>query len=486
MVPAEEVEAVATAFDDHEDDEHAPRALPNLDGFRELRGSERAVAFLSVEREVRRLQALQAAMITEVRTSQSFHDDGHRDARAWIKAAINSAASTARGIDQKAAMLADMPLVAEQHRQGNVGDDQIRMLTRLHQNERARPLLVASDKLFEWMARDLRIDDFALACNRWLGYADPNGRHRSHEEAVEKRRVRIIRSGARGEIYIDTDALTLEILEDIINAHADGEFLTDVETNKQLHGDEADQHPLPRTNAQRRHDAVVAMALKSMTTLDPARLQLIVNMLTTPAELDEIIRDAYGSEEAEGGAAGEWDEREDEDDDDNDRDDSRRERRPFVGAGVLPPNMRLSETSDGTPVDPDDLLAAALCGNVRRVVLDDTGRVIDLGRRSRLFRGAAREAVLLMGNRCAWPGCGLHMSGIQIDHNDEWQRNNGATNPANGGPLCPRHNRFKHDHKVRVRRDATGWHFYRPDGTEITPLPGGRGTGGGSSGPAPP
>ena len=106
-----------------------------------------------------------------------------------------------------------------------------------------------------------------------------------------------------------------------------------------------------------------------------------------------------------------------------------------------PPRFRLCETAPGAPVDPRDLVVAALIGQVRRVVVDSAGRVINLGRRSRLFVGAAREAVLLSGDRCCWPGCDTRAGRIQIDHLSGWATLGGATNPHNGGPECPAHNR---------------------------------------------
>ena len=111
-------------------------------------------------------------------------------------------------------------------------------------------------------------------------------------------------------------------------------------------------------------------------------------------------------------------------------------------------------------------MIASFIGHVRRVVIDSSGRVIDLGRRRR-FTGAAREAVLLDGRRCLWPGCGRASSRNQIDHTHEHARG-GLTTPDNGGPACGRHNRLK-SHGYTAHRDARGtWHVYRPDGTELT------------------
>jgi hypothetical protein len=126
-------------------------------------------------------------------------------------------------------------------------------------------------------------------------------------------------------------------------------------------------------------------------------------------------------------------------------------------------------TTSGVPVDPADAVAASLLGHVRRVVLDADGRIIDLGHRCRVFTGGARQAALLQAaldsdGRCIWPGCGLHR--CQIDHTVDWA-DGGSTNPANAGPLCPRHNRFK-TRGYRCWRDPTGvWHTTRPDGSEI-------------------
>ncbi len=128
----------------------------------------------------------------------------------------------------------------------------------------------------------------------------------------------------------------------------------------------------------------------------------------------------------------------------------------------------MCETAGGVTLDRRTLLAAALIGQVRRVVVDSAGRVIDLGRRQRLFRGAAREAVLLSGDRCCWPGCDIRGPSIQIDHITGYTLG-GTTSAVNGGPECPIHNRAKHRLNTTVTRDTNGWHHYRPNGTHIAP-----------------
>jgi hypothetical protein len=124
------------------------------------------------------------------------------------------------------------------------------------------------------------------------------------------------------------------------------------------------------------------------------------------------------------------------------------------------------ETTRGMMLDPADIVIAATIGHVRRVVLNSAGVVTDMGRRRRLFTGAAREALDLQSGRCIWPGCGLPANRCQADHVTEWS-DLGHTNPENGAPACGRHNRLK-SRGFRAQRDPDGiWHIYRPDGTEI-------------------
>ena len=115
-------------------------------------------------------------------------------------------------------------------------------------------------------------------------------------------------------------------------------------------------------------------------------------------------------------------------------------------------------------------MVAALVGQVRRVIMDSTGRVIDLGQRRRLFTGAARTAVELTDGRCTWPGCSIPAHRCQIDHSsstpdgDPPESDNGATPvPA---PQPPQDPRLHHPPRPHGQ-----WHIHRPDGTEVAPRP---------------
>jgi len=195
---------------------------------------------------------------------------------------------------------------------------------------------------------------------------------------------------------------------------------------------------LDRSVAQRRFDAVLAIFSAAAGSGAIGRFEPLVNIIVDQATLDHHLARLAGSDPG-----------------------------PIDASTV---DERRCETSSGDQLDPNDMLAAVLTGHVRRVVFDAAGVVIDLGRRSRLFTGSSRDAVMLGDRWCLWPGCDQRSGCCQADHTQPWT-GNGPTSPDNGGPACARHNRWKQQRGFRTQRDPTGrWHTYRPDGSEIGPL----------------
>jgi len=125
-------------------------------------------------------------------------------------------------------------------------------------------------------------------------------------------------------------------------------------------------------------------------------------------------------------------------------------------------------TQQGDPLPIAEASAMALLSHIRRVVYDTAGTTVDLGRKQRLFTGAAREAVMLMHTTCIWHGCNAPIRRCQADHNTEWGQQSGTTSPDNGAPLCGVHNRLKHRMRYRVvRNDDGSFGILHPDGTPL-------------------
>ena len=410
-----------------------------VEGFRCLGGWARDEAFLGTEREIRRLQALQASRVRAVEVSGSFGDDRFLSVTAWAQAVTNTSRAAAGYLVRVGRMLALLPVLAAAVEAGSVGQEQLRLLARLHANDRCRPLLQESDGLLTGFACSLTLRDFKAACQRWQGYADPDGANKDVELSRQNRKARFGKIGAGFTLTVEGDAVTGEVLDEIITEHTQAEYLTDVVDRLAQYGDNAAEFPLARSGVQRRFDAMVNLILKGAGVTKTPTWTPVVNVFCTEAVLQEAIREFLGGEPAE------------------------------ISGVPVSERFRLCETAAGAPVSSRDLAIAALIGQIRRVVVDTAGRVIDLGRRRRLFTGAAREAVLLAGPGCCWPGCENKSFNIHIDHLSAWAALNGSTSPGNAGPMCARHNQAKEHSRIRVNKDETGWHHYRPDNTEITP-----------------
>jgi hypothetical protein len=129
------------------------------------------------------------------------------------------------------------------------------------------------------------------------------------------------------------------------------------------------------------------------------------------------------------------------------------------------------ETENGVPVNGHDIIRAALTGYIRRIVIDGQGVVTDLGRKRRLFNGAARDALKLMVDGCEHVGCPVRPTSCQIDHIAEWIRDGGSTDLANAALKCSAQNRAKHRLGITEARDANGTLVQsRRDGTPILPV----------------
>ena len=116
------------------------------------------------------------------------------------------------------------------------------------------------------------------------------------------------------------------------------------------------------------------------------------------------------------------------------------------------------------------MLAAALAGQVRRVVVDERRVTIDMGRRRRLFSGNNRDAVMLRSTRCVWAGCDIPASQAEADHLDPYSVG-GNTDAERGCPKCGKHNRWSTRGFVTRQDDQGRWQTYRPDGTSINDPP---------------
>lgn len=358
-------------------------------------------------------------------------------------ALTNSSPAETRRRLQTMRALRDLPEAARRLAAGEIGVDQVREIAKLHANPRLRELIVDGDvRLVAHAQRDF--ESFSEVLHRWEQFGDPTGAEQRHAQAHGGRNAMVFERDGVVHVHATCGSGQGAVLMEIFQRQCDAEFLADWEAaraeswERDADGDRIDAMAcLARTDAQRRMDALHRLVVRGVAASPEAVTpEPLVNIVITKAEFDAELAAMMRGD------------------------------RVSMSATIDEVDDKRCETTTGLTISTRDAVIASMLGDVRRVVIDSSGRVVDLGRKRR-FTGAAREAVLLDGRRCLWPGCGRASARNQIDHTREHARG-GRTAPDNGGPACGRHNRLK-THGYTARRDSTGtWHVHRPDGTELT------------------
>ncbi|MFN3258078.1 MAG: DUF222 domain-containing protein [Ilumatobacter sp.] len=420
----------------------------------------------ALELQRRRIEAELAAAIAVADARQLNQIDAHRSMRNYLKATCNWSNHEVGRWRSAAAVFDALPGVGDAWIGGRIGSPQVAALGRAYGNRRIRDALTAlSSKLVEY-AEALSFDDFTTAIGHFVRLADDDGSHDARDDAMQHRRARVDDNGGALDMSVfGGDGLTAAEMIAIHRRFCDREYQADVAARRALHGDEAGEHELARTPAQRAFDATVAIFrlaadAASTGTSAGAPASTVVNIL--------IDQRAFARMQAGTGLAPTTLDGQAID--------------PFTGLAAPDELLcdlagdveRLEsvrcETDGGVPLHPHDVLRATLAGHIRRVVLDESGRVVDLGRTQRLYTGAAREAALLLLRRCEHPGCDLPAGFCEVDHNLEWV-DGGPTDQANAGVLCGGHNTAKHRHRWRRRRSRRGRSYtVRADGTIMLPV----------------
>ena len=137
--------------------------------------------------------------------------------------------------------------------------------------------------------------------------------------------------------------------------------------------------------------------------------------------------------------------------------------RPVINVTValstlLSLDARPAELAGHGPIPAE--LARALAndpnGTWRRLVTDEHGTLVDVGRRTYRPPAALRRHVITRDRTCRFPGCNRRADDSDLDHLTRWA-DGGSTSHTNLHALDPRHHHAKDEH---------GWTPHRrPDGT---------------------
>ena len=411
-------------FDDGEADPGAVADPASLDDDALLAALDQA------EWAIRRARAQFAAVTAEAARRDLPARDGLRSLRSWLAHRYRLTPADAAGRVRDAALV-ETPGFAAPMRGAALSDSQVDALARARANPRCGAELTDAAEVLVEQSQQLTGTQFRAAVAHWERLADTSGPE-PDPEITHQRRCASWLQGPDGtwQLRARFAAAQGAALVEHLEAHLQTAFAED----RDQAGPDA---PLARSGPQRRADVLADAIVRAADSHRSTGTECIVNIVVDHDTFTQHLRAALGLE-------------------------------PH-GTVTGPARDRICRTTSGAELHPDDAVAAAIEGHVRRVVFDSAGVVVDLGRTRRLFTGAARRALDLSTEGCVWAGCHTPLRWCQGDHIQPWHRA-GPTDQTNGGLLCARHNRMR-NHGWSTRRDHTGqWHTIRPDGTTVDPV----------------
>jgi len=410
--------------------------LPTAEEIAALVGSEHDDLLLELEVMNRKLQSAILGVIDHADREARFLSDGHRNSAAWTRAVTNCSPGESRRRVRAIRALRDLHSFRDALQEGSVGVEQVNEVARLHANPRCGSQVSASEEILLDAARQLQYQDFTVVTQRWQTLADPDGSHRDHAAADANRDFTIHEHATGFVIAAQCGVIQGTAIREMWQRFVDAEFVTDWDDAREQHGDRIATNLLPRTGSQRRFDAFFQMLESGSTNTGDAKMpDPVVNVIVDLDTFEQHLRAELGGPAAR-----------------------------IYPATILD---RRCETTDGVPVDPRDVLALAMIGHVRRIVLDANDVIVNAGRLTRLYRGPLRQAIQALNPRCRWLGCLIRARIAAIDHRREYAEG-GATDADNAEVLCDHHNRVKSKGGYRARRLPDGWWIIqRPDGTRL-------------------
>ena len=110
------------------------------------------------------------------------------------------------------------------------------------------------------------------------------------------------------------------------------------------------------------------------------------------------------------------------------------------------------ETVGGALLPPESVARLACNAVIQKVVVDERGLPVDVGRKHRTATDAQWLATKAIYRSCAWDGCERPLAWCQLHHIHEWEHG-GATDLCNLIPLCNRHHHAVHEGQWSVKLD---------------------------------
>jgi hypothetical protein len=337
---------------------------------------------------------------------RAWADDGATQAETWLETRCDLSRPEAVRIARSGRLVRQCERAGKALAAGDIGTGHVEVLARAAGGRRGDVFATAGDGLVDAAISTRSLRDFEWVARRWERVADDHAERRESEAIDVSYRLHVSAT-YEGAVRIDG------LLDPVGGALV----MRALETEP----DPADA-PRRRTASQRRADALVEMAHAHLT--DPKTGK------GSGAEV-LVLTDAA-----------------------------------TLHGGVAEPVSVVTDIDPIGPVAPESVRRLCCDGVARRVLVDATGEVLDLGRRTRTVTDAQRRAVVARDRHCRFAGCRRPARSCQVHHLVFWEHG-GRSDLENLCLVCWFHHRLVHEGGWRLRRAASEIVTVRPDGSRI-------------------
>jgi hypothetical protein len=320
----------------------------------------------------------------------------------WMAWKCRMKKARARAELSRARALRHMPEVTDAYVAGAITSEHVQQL--------GAALRAGGEAMFEKAgaellaaAFDLRFDAFARQVSYFRMVADPDGTEERALDAFERRSTHASRTFEDTVVETSTlDPVGGAIYLNELRRLEQELFEADWAEARARLGAAASASDLQRTPEQRRSDAKVQMAIRSIAMPSDARQARVLLTVLLGYET-------------------------------------------FAGM--------MCQLADGTVVSPAQVAPWLTDADVERVVFDGPSRVVDVGAKQRLFTGATRRAVEARDLFCTHESCDVPYERCDIDHIQRYEHG-GPTVQVNGRVRCPAHNPGRRRPRRRMPPDG--------------------------------
>ncbi len=353
-----------------------------------LGDAELTVALDAIRGAEARLAATRARLVAAADARRTFAPSGHLNAASWLADRNHSPVGDAQADVRLARRLPGMPVTRAAFEAGTITARHAHVLAGLAAPATAAAF-AAAEEFLVGQARTMRWADFTRAMAYWRREARPEDPDKKARSDWDHRGFGL-HDGLRGTGLVEGELTPVAkaTLAGALGPIEDELFAADWAAAKAVHGDAITTAHLARTPRQRRHDALVELAIRGATAQPGGK---------RPAPLVSIV----------------------------------------LGYAAF---KNICELADGTLLAPSEA-AAVLADDalLERIIFDGPSRVIDVGE-ARSFTGATRRAIELRDRHCQGAGC--HVPGHRCQGDHRWRySDDGPTIQANGELKCGPHNR---------------------------------------------